>query len=138
MANPDKPLDWIRFAHWTRVPYEVRAAWPDIREALTLDDMSAAVGTVRAGIGATRMPCFLGDPDPELTRLPGLATFDYPGIWVLTHRDLRSVKKDRKPSCASWPAACADCGLCSPERRAAETDRLSHRPAIFIPLTPAA
>lgn len=92
-ANPHRPLDWIRFAHWTDVPYEVRTAWPDIREALTLDDMSAAVATVRAGIGATRMPCFLGDPDPELTRLPGLATFDYPGIWVLTHRDLRSVKR---------------------------------------------
>lgn len=92
-ADPDKPLDWIRFTHWTRVPYEVRAAWPDIREVMTLDDMSAAVGTVRAGIGATRMPCFLGDTDPQLTRLPGLATFDYPGIWVLAHRDLRSVKR---------------------------------------------
>jgi len=92
-TDPHRPLDWIRFAHWTNVPYEVRVAWPDIREALVLDDMSAAVATVRAGIGATRMPCFLGDPDPELIRLPGLATFDYPGIWVLTHRDLRSVKR---------------------------------------------
>lgn len=57
-ANPEKPLDWIRFAHWTGVPFEVRAAWPAVRVALSLDDMTAAVGSVRSGIGATRMPVF--------------------------------------------------------------------------------
>jgi len=89
----DKLFDWIRFSHWTSVPFEVRAAWPAVRVGLSLDDMTAAVGSLRAGVGATRMPCFLGDTDTQLCRLPGVATFDYPSIWVLTHRDLRSVKR---------------------------------------------
>jgi len=93
VTNPDDPLHWIRFAHWPGLPEELRAAWPNQRIVLVLDDMVAAIGAVRAGIGATRMPCFLGDSDPLLQRLAGVSTFDYAGIWVLTHSGLRDVKR---------------------------------------------
>ena len=91
--NPEMPLDWIRFMHWPGLPEEIRDAWPNQRVALAVDDMVAAIGAVRAGIGATRMPCFLGDSDPQLTRLPGPGTFAYPSVWVLTHNDLRHVPR---------------------------------------------
>ena len=60
---------------------------------MTLNEMVAVMGAVRAGVGATRMPCFLGDSDPRLTRLPDAPLFDYPAIWVLTHADMRRVRR---------------------------------------------
>lgn len=92
-TSPRPRLDWIRFAHWPRIPDDLGEAWPERRIALTVDDMVAAIGAVRAGIGATRMPCFLGDTDPALIRLPDVALFAYPGVWVLTHRELQRVKR---------------------------------------------
>lgn len=91
--DPAQPLDWVRFAHWPGPPEEVKRALPNRRIALTVDDMIAAIGVVRAGIGATRMACFLGDTDPLLARVPGAPLFDYAPIWVLTHPDLRDTPR---------------------------------------------
>lgn len=88
------PLDWIRFAHWPGPPAEVKAV-RDLRPRLTVDDMTAAIGAVRAGIGATRMACFLADSDPELVRVPGMPLFTLHPLWVLTHADLRNVPRIR-------------------------------------------
>lgn len=90
----DTPLDWIRFSHWPGPPAEVKAVRP-LRPRLTVDDMTAAIGAVRAGIGATRMACFLGDGDPELARVPGMPIFTQLPLWVLTHADLRNVPRIR-------------------------------------------
>lgn len=89
------PLDWIRFAHWPGPPPEVKAVRPNLRVRMTVDDMTSAIGAVRAGIGATRMGCFLGDPDPTMLRLPGMPLFDYLPVWVLTHADLKQVPRIR-------------------------------------------
>ncbi|WP_298295789.1 LysR family transcriptional regulator [uncultured Litoreibacter sp.] len=92
-ADPSLPLDWIKFAHWPGLPKEITSVWPHRRVTLVVDDMIAAIGAVRAGIGATRMACFLGDTDPELARLPRVALFDYAPIWLLTHPDLKDVPR---------------------------------------------
>lgn len=88
-------LDWIRFAHWPGPPDAIKAVRPNLHTRLTVDDMAAAVGAVRAGIGATRMACFLGDSDPALARVPGLPLFPQAPLWVLTHSDLRQVPRVR-------------------------------------------
>ncbi len=92
-ADPHVPLDWVRFAHWPGLPAQITSVWPNRQVTLVVDDMIAAIGAVRAGIGATRMACFLGDTDPELARLPGVALFDYMAIWLLTHPDLKDVPR---------------------------------------------
>ncbi|WP_299687229.1 LysR family transcriptional regulator [uncultured Tateyamaria sp.] len=86
-------LDWLRFVHWERPPKPVMEAYPDTSVVMYLDDMVAMIGAVRAGLGATRMACFLGDTDPDLARIPGLALMPYPSVWVLTHADLRHVPR---------------------------------------------
>lgn len=91
----EAPLDWVRFAHWPGPPAEIKAVRPNLRVRLTVDDMAAAIGAVRAGIGATRMACFLGDSDPALVRVPGMPRFDYLPLWILTHADLRQVPRIR-------------------------------------------
>jgi DNA-binding transcriptional LysR family regulator len=88
------PLDWIRFAHWPGPPSEIKAV-RTLKTRLTVDDMTAAIGAVRAGIGATRMACFLGDSDPQLARVPGMPLFVQHPLWVLTHADLRNVPRIR-------------------------------------------
>ncbi len=92
-ADPDAPLHWLRFLHWEAPPKPVREAYKDVQVAMKLDDMVAMLGAVRAGLGATRMPCFLGDTDPDLIRVPGISPMPYPPIWVLTHADLRGVPR---------------------------------------------
>ncbi|MEJ5218951.1 LysR family transcriptional regulator [Cognatishimia sp. D5M38] len=91
----EAPLDWVKFAHWPGPPAEIKAVRPNLRVRLTVDDMAAAIGAVRAGIGATRMACFLGDTDPALVRVPGMPRFDYLPLWLLTHADLRHVPRIR-------------------------------------------
>lgn len=92
-SDPEQRLNWLRFVHWEPPNKAVRAVYPNTRVVMHLDDMVAMIGAVRAGIGATRMPCFLGDSDPALGRVPGLPLFPYPSVWVLTHADLKDVPR---------------------------------------------
>ena len=94
-SGGDNPLDWIRFAHWPGPPEAIRMIRPNLNVRLSVDDMAAAVSGARAGIGATRMACFLGETDPLLRRVPGLPDFTYIPVWVLTHADLRAVPRIR-------------------------------------------
>ena len=41
------------------------------------------------GLGATLLPCFLGDCYPDLTRVGDLLPELDLGLWMLTHSDLR-------------------------------------------------
>jgi DNA-binding transcriptional LysR family regulator len=50
----------------------------------------------KAGIGLAALPCYLGDPEPELTRAlprppPELAT----ELWIVTHADLKNTGRVR-------------------------------------------
>ncbi|NOX72906.1 MAG: LysR family transcriptional regulator [Alphaproteobacteria bacterium] len=89
------PLDWIRFSHWPGPPAEIRDIRPNLKVRLSVDDMLPAVAAARAGIGATRMACFLGETDPLLQRVPDLPRFAYAPLWILTHADLREVPRIR-------------------------------------------
>ena len=93
MVDRDETLAWLRFQHWAGVLPEVRARYPNTKTAMVFDDMAGMLGATRAHLGATRVPCFLGDRDPALKRIPDLPTFPYPSIWVLTHEDLRNVTR---------------------------------------------
>ncbi len=57
--------------------------------------MIAVHNAVQVGLGVGRMPCFLGDTDPALARVPGLPVTPYWDIWILTHPDLRKVERIR-------------------------------------------
>ena len=39
------------------------------------------------------MPCFLGETDPDLARVPGIPLVSYYDIWLATHPDLRRVRR---------------------------------------------
>lgn len=90
-ADPEKRLKWIRFRHWHGIPEAIKNKWPNAEVAFVMDDMVTVKAAVKAGMGASRMACFLGDLDPDLVRLDDELIYDYPSIWVLTHNELKAM-----------------------------------------------
>ncbi len=94
--SANSEIRFISFIWWGRqVPAPFREIYPNSRVGLELDDMVAVHAAVKAGLGVGRMPCFLGDTDPDLIRVPGVDLIPTLDIWVLTHPDLKNVKRLR-------------------------------------------
>lgn len=88
------PIPVVSFsAYETALPPSLVAQAPKAFVATTTDDMVSALALVKAGVGMARMPHFLGDTTPQLTRVPQMELVDYMPIWVLTHPDLRQVPR---------------------------------------------
>jgi DNA-binding transcriptional LysR family regulator len=58
-------------------------------------DFEAQVAAVRQGIGITALPCFVGDIDPLLERVPDTNLHLYGPVWVLTQGETRKTKRVR-------------------------------------------
>lgn len=58
-------------------------------------EMRSQFEAARAGMGITVLPCFLGDADPMLVRVPGSPVTRTGDIWLLTHGDTRQTKRVR-------------------------------------------
>ncbi|MEO8060110.1 MAG: LysR family transcriptional regulator [Burkholderiales bacterium] len=58
-------------------------------------EMRSQFEAARAGMGITSLPCFLGDADPLLARVPGGLVTRAGDIWLLTHGDTRKTKRVR-------------------------------------------
>jgi DNA-binding transcriptional LysR family regulator len=76
--------DWARSA-------EVRTAEVPFRTT----SADAQVAAVRQGLGMTALPCFVGDPDPALARVPGATLRLHGTLWLLTQRHARKTKRVR-------------------------------------------
>jgi len=82
--NEAVPKDWP-------ADIEIRIASVPIRFA----EMRAQMEATRAGMGISALPCFLGDADPSLVRVPGSPVTHIGDIWLLTHADTRRTKRVR-------------------------------------------
>ncbi len=58
-------------------------------------DFDSQLAAVRHGIGITALPCFVGDADPVLVRVPGTALHMYGTLWLLTQGETRKTKRVR-------------------------------------------
>ena len=58
-------------------------------------DAETQIAAVREGIGLTRLPCFVGDSEPQLTRAPGTQPLRNGVLWLLTHGETRKTKRVR-------------------------------------------
>jgi DNA-binding transcriptional LysR family regulator len=75
---------------WTREG-ERRATGTPFRTT----DFEAQIAAVRQGIGITALPCFVGDSDPLLERVPDTNLHLYGPVWVLTQGETRKTKRVR-------------------------------------------
>jgi DNA-binding transcriptional LysR family regulator len=93
-AGPPDPK-WIAVSghgvpDWTREG-EVRTAGAQFRTM----DFETQVSAVRQGIGITALPCFVGDADSLLERVPGTGLHLYGSVWILTQGETRKTKRVR-------------------------------------------
>jgi DNA-binding transcriptional LysR family regulator len=58
-------------------------------------DGEAQIVAVRQGLGITTLPCFVGDADPLLARVPGTDLHMYGTLWLLTQGETRKTKRVR-------------------------------------------
>lgn len=79
----------------TPLPKALDEQGKEVKITTICDDMPSAVALVKAGMGITRMPVFIGEATDGLTRIRELATKPYAPIWMLTHADLKKSGKVR-------------------------------------------
>lgn len=60
-----------------------------------LTSADAQIVAVRQGLGMTTLPCFVGDADPSLARVPGTELRLHGTLWLLTQGETRKTKRVR-------------------------------------------
>jgi DNA-binding transcriptional LysR family regulator len=58
-------------------------------------DAATQIVAVRQGLGIAPLPCFVGDADPLLERVPGTDLHMYGTLWLLTQGETRKTKRVR-------------------------------------------
>ncbi len=68
---------------------------PDHMCRLRIDTVATLLEATRLGVGATILPCFIGENDPALARITPGEIVSKRDIWLLVHADLRKVPRIR-------------------------------------------
>src|ERR1700748_3432542 len=94
-AGAPDPIRWIVISihgvpDWAREG-EIRTAEIPFR----VTDAEAQIVAVRQGLGMTTLPCFIGDADRLLVRVPGTDLHMYGTVWLLTQGETRKTKRVR-------------------------------------------
>ncbi|MCB8879087.1 LysR family transcriptional regulator [Acidisoma cellulosilytica] len=94
-AGASDPIRWIVVSmygvpNWAHEG-EVRTTAVPFRST----DIEAQIVAVQQGIGMTTLPCFVGDADPLLVRVPGTGLHMYGTLWLLTQGETRKTKRVR-------------------------------------------
>jgi DNA-binding transcriptional LysR family regulator len=94
-AGARDPIRWIMtgihgIPDWARAG-DVRTMGVPFRTT----DAEAQIAAVRQGIGMTTLPCFVGDADPLLVRVPDTELKMYGTLWLLTQGETRKTKRVR-------------------------------------------
>jgi len=75
------------------IPDWAREGEPPLGEVpFRTTDAGTQVVAARQGLGMTMLPCFVGDADPLLARVPGTALHMHGTLWLLTHGETRKTK----------------------------------------------
>lgn len=81
---------------WIALTYEpARLPLIPARIVANADTPNVSAQMIRMGQGVGVLPCYIGDTDPELIRMPGTELIPDMQIWVLTHGDLRTNPRVR-------------------------------------------
>ncbi len=95
LADPTS-VSWIGFGSPTPFPKWVKQSdYPHVPARGVFDSMLLQLQAARCGMGMANLPCFMGDPDPELRRLPPGEPRPGYDLWLLRHRDTRSTARLR-------------------------------------------
>ncbi|MFK8183898.1 MAG: LysR family transcriptional regulator [Phormidesmis sp.] len=87
-------------AHWIGWDFPVpKAEWirqsefPTVPPRGHFNNALVQLSAVKSGAGIARLPCFMGDIEPTLQRVPPGHSTPFRDIWILTHKDLLSTAR---------------------------------------------
>ena len=81
--NYPKPcLEWIQ-----------ESQFPHLKPRGYFNNVLAQLAAVKTGLGIAKLPCFIGDKEPSITRVPPKDSLAFQDIWILTHKDLLSTAR---------------------------------------------
>ena len=86
-------VTWVGDGH-TR-PTWIEKYFPRTKRIYRTTSASAMLVMAREGIGIASVACVLADPDPILHRVAAKYVEPGPGLWVLSHVDLRTTARVR-------------------------------------------
>ena len=90
-----RPLGWI-LKPFDGIPdWAHGGAIPVGRVGLRVMEAGSHIAAVRQGLGATALPCFVGDADPTLARVPGTGVHRHGSIYLLTQGEARGSRRVR-------------------------------------------
>lgn len=93
-----KQEDWLEQKNWIgwtdkqrRPVGKIAQEYPRFssKHKITSGKLQAVAARYGMGMGIGILPCFVGDTDPELVRVPPYTTEGKYDMWVLSHPDLR-------------------------------------------------
>lgn len=83
-----KPFDGIPdWAHGDSIPLG--------KTVFRVSDAGSHIAAVRQGLGVTTLPCFVGDADPALAKVPGTGTHRHGSLYLLTQGEARRTRRVR-------------------------------------------
>lgn len=87
-------FNWIGWTDKVRRPVgKLARDYPRFSSKHKLGDTFLQAQFCALGMGVSILPCFVGDPDPALVRIPPYSTDTRHDIWILSHPDLRKNAK---------------------------------------------
>jgi len=89
------PVNVILFRGEVEPPSWVTEHFKNHKIILRVDDVGSMAIAVKSGLGIAKMPCFIGDTEPDLRRLDLDIGVSKWGIWMLSHIDLRDTARVR-------------------------------------------
>ncbi|MFT4582006.1 MAG: DNA-binding transcriptional LysR family regulator [Gammaproteobacteria bacterium] len=76
--------DWVKRSGLAHLPTRGR-----------IESQQLQISATRTGLGVGYLPCFVGDPDPELVCVDDKANFAAHSLWLLRHPDTRETARLR-------------------------------------------
>ncbi|TPJ15305.1 LysR family transcriptional regulator [Mesorhizobium sp. B2-7-3] len=94
-AGTPNPLRWIVIDNYG-IPDWAREGEVHITGSpFRTPDAETQIIAAQQGIGMTKLPCFVGDTDPLLVRVPGTNLPTHGTLWILTQGETRKTKRVR-------------------------------------------
>jgi DNA-binding transcriptional LysR family regulator len=94
-AGAPDPIRWIVISTHGIPDWASEGEVGTVGVPFRVTDAAAEIAAVRQGPGITTCPCFVGDADPLLARVPGTDLHMYGTLWVLTQGQTRKTKRVR-------------------------------------------
>jgi DNA-binding transcriptional LysR family regulator len=94
-AGAPDPVRWIVISMHGIPDWASEGEVRTTRVPFRVTDAEGQIAAVRHGLGITTLPCFVGDADPLLARVPGTDLHMYGTLWLLTQGETRKTKRVR-------------------------------------------